>query len=102
ALLLIEFDDVRREEFSPSHAGSSSRIDFMLKEEQIVIEVKKTREGLDERKLGDQISSDIERYRSHPDCLTLIFFVYDPEAQIPNPKGFENDLSGERENFNVK
>lgn len=41
ALLTLHFDDVRPEEASPSYAGSSSRQDFLLKKEKIVIEVKK-------------------------------------------------------------
>jgi len=44
ALLCVNFDDVRAEEFTPSYAGSSSRMDFLIKDRQIVIEVKKTRD----------------------------------------------------------
>ena len=40
-LLKIYFDDIRPEEWNPSYAGSSKRSDFLLKEEKIVIEVKK-------------------------------------------------------------
>lgn len=40
ALLRVHFDDIRPEEWTPSHAGSSSRVDFLLKEEQIIVEVK--------------------------------------------------------------
>jgi hypothetical protein len=42
AILAIEFDDIRPEEWSPSYAGGSKRMDFLLKEESIVVEVKKT------------------------------------------------------------
>lgn len=45
ALLRIHFNDVRPEEGTPSHAGSSSRIDFLLKDEKIGIEVKKREMG---------------------------------------------------------
>lgn len=41
SLLRLYFDDVRPEEWAPSYAGSSSRMDFLLKEIKIVIEVKK-------------------------------------------------------------
>ena len=41
AILKLHFKDIREEEYTPSYAGSSSRVDFLLKEEQIVIEVKK-------------------------------------------------------------
>ena len=40
------FNDVRDEENTPSHAGLRSRMDLLLKREQIVIETKMTRDGL--------------------------------------------------------
>ena len=43
ALLKVFFEDVRPEEWTPSYAGKSSRVDFLLMLEEIVIEVKKTR-----------------------------------------------------------
>lgn len=41
ALLKLYFDDVRPEEYMPSYGGSASRVDFLLKQEQIVVEIKK-------------------------------------------------------------
>jgi hypothetical protein len=93
SLLIMYFDDIRPEEWTPSYAASSSRVDFLLKEKQIVIELKKTRKGLGSKELGEQLIIDIHRYQAHPDCKTLICFVYDPEGRIGNPKGIENDLS---------
>ncbi|HZG52484.1 MAG TPA: hypothetical protein VEZ40_10140 [Pyrinomonadaceae bacterium] len=93
ALLRLNFDDIRPEEWTPSYAGKSARMDFLLKAEQVVVETKKTRKGLDAKELGDQLIIDIQRYQSHPDCKTLFCFVYDPEARIANPVGIENDLS---------
>ena len=102
SILMLEFDDIRSEEGTPSCAGSSSRMDFLLKQEQTVIEVKKTRNSLRAKEIGEQLIIDIQRYRSHPDCQTLICFVYDPEGRIANPRGIENDLSGNREDLTVK
>ncbi|OMC63277.1 hypothetical protein BK125_31040 [Paenibacillus odorifer] len=102
ALLLLDFDDVRPEEWTPSYAGSSSRVDFLLKKEQIIIEIKKTRKGLAARDIGEQLLVDIQRYQSHPDCKMLICFVYDPEGRVSNPFGIENDLSREFEGVPVK
>jgi hypothetical protein len=101
-LLTLEFDDIRSEEWTPSYAGSSSRMDFLLKQDQIVIETKKTRIGLGAKEVGDQLIIDINKYQSHPDCLTLVCFVYDPEGRIGNPRGIENDLSRENNGFLVK
>lgn len=92
ALLKIEFDDIRPEEWTQSYAGKSSRVDFLLKNEKVVVEVKKTRLGLTEKTIGDQLIVDIERYKNHTDCKTLVCFIYDPEGRIGNPNGLISDL----------
>ena len=102
ALLRLHFDDVRPEEVSPSYAGKSSRMDFLLKAEQLVVEVKMTRDSLGEKDVGGQLIEDIARYAKHPDCKTLVCFVYDPEHRISNPDGIEHDLSGTRDGLPVK
>lgn len=102
ALLILEFNDIRSEEWTPSYAGSASRTDFLLKQEQIVVEIKKTRKDLGAKQIGEQLIIDIKRYKSHPDCKALICFVYDPEGRITNPRGIENDLNGEHERVDVK
>jgi hypothetical protein len=102
AILTIHFDDIRPEEWTPSYAGGSARVDFLLKKEQTVIEVKKTRKGLEAKQLGDELLIDIGRYHAHPDCKTLICFVYDPDGRIANPRGIENDLNRQHEKLQVK
>jgi hypothetical protein len=102
ALLTLEHDDVRSEEWTPGYAGGSSRTDFLLKKEQIVVEAKKTRRGLGARELGEQLIADIQKYKQHPDCKTLVCFVYDPEGQIANPRRIENDLSRDTDGLSVR
>lgn len=92
ALLKLHFDDVRREEWTPSYAGGAARADFLLPEERIVIEVKKTRHSLSVSDIGAQLLVDIARYQKHPDCGQLVCFIYDPEGRIGNPVGLEHDL----------
>lgn len=101
SLLCIYFDDIRPEEWTPSYAGGCSRQDFLLKDEQIVIEIKKTRKGLQDKQIGDQLIIDIERYKTHPNCKNLLCFVYDPEEKISNPKGLEKDLTKKENGLNV-
>ena len=95
ALLKLYFDDVRPEEYTPSYAGAASRTDFLLKSEQIIIELKKSRKTLKAKEVGEQLIVDSQRYQAHPDCKRIICFVYDPEGFIANPRGIENDLSKE-------
>lgn len=92
ALLRIEFKDIRLEEWTPSYAGGCARVDFLLKQEQVLIEVKKTRASLKGKELGEQLLVDIAKYEHHPDCKHLVCFVYDPEARLGNPIGIQNDL----------
>lgn len=101
ALLRLYFEDVRNEEWAPSYAGGASRMDFLLKAEKTVIEVKKTRKGLGDKELGKQLIEDKAKYKAHQDCKKLICFVYDPEGRIVNPRGIESDLNSEEDDFNV-
>lgn len=101
ALLRGLFGDVRAEEVSPSYAGASSRLDFLLKDEQVVIETKMASASLKDKQIGEQLIIDIERYQTHPDCKKLICFVYDPENYIRNPVGLENDLRRKTEKIEV-
>ncbi len=93
ALLRIDFEDVRAEEYTPSYAGSATRMDFLLKKEKIVVEVKKTRNSLKDKEVGEQLIIDIQHYKVHPDCKRLICFVYYPDNKIKNPRGLESDLN---------
>lgn len=102
SLLWIDFRDIRKEEWIPSYAGGASRADLLLKQERIIIEVKKTRKGLGDRDVGDQLIIDIARYKSHPDCKYLYCFVYDPDHRLVNPRGLEADLSKKHEDLPVK
>lgn len=99
ALLLIFYDDVRPEEWTPSYAGGALRMDFLLKEIDTVIEVKKTRPNMSNKDLGEQLIIDIEKYQTHPNCKQLCCFVYDPEGILGNPMGIKNDLESTHEGF---
>jgi hypothetical protein len=92
-ILKLHYKDVREEEYTPSYGGSSTRMDFLLKNENTVIEVKKTRNKLNDKEVGEQLILDVAHYRNHPNCKTLKCFVYDPENRIRNPRGLENDIN---------
>ena len=102
AILLLHFDNVKREEPIPHSAGASSSIDFLLREEKIGIEVKMPRKGLRDKMLGGQLAEDKERYKKEGDCKTLIFFIYDPNHFINNPSEIIQDIGGEAYGMNVK
>jgi hypothetical protein len=92
-LLSVELDDIQTEAWTPVYAGGTLRNDLLLKQEGIVIVVKKTRQGMGPKVLFDQMSVDVQRYMNHPDCRTLICFIYDPEGRIGNPKAVETGFA---------
>ena len=92
AILNLHFEDIRKEDFSPSNAGGNSRLDFVLKKEKIIIEVKMSSERLGSKELGEELLIDIGRYKEYPDCNDLVIFIYDKADHIRNKKGLINDL----------
>ena len=102
ALLKLHFDDVRAEEWTPSYAGGANRMDFLLKGEEIAIEVKMSRNILKDKEIGEQLIIDIAKYKNHPNCKSLYCFVYDPDGNIRNPKGLTSDLEKLGEGIKVK
>lgn len=101
AVLKFHFDDVRPEEWTPSYGGRSSRMDFLLKPERIVVEVKMTRDRLGQKELTQELVIDKEHYRAHPECEALVCFVYDPANRCTNPMALESDLSRTDDSFMV-
>jgi hypothetical protein len=92
-LLCMHFSDVRPEEWTPSYAGNSSRMDFLLKRERIVVEAKMMRKGLSQKEVANQLIQDKERYKAHPECDALVCFIYDPSGRCSNAAALESDLS---------
>lgn len=88
--------DIRPEEFTPSYAGSSTRMDFLLPAHSLVIELKFVRDRAHGKRIGDELIVDIEHYRRHPACNSLWCVVYDPEHLLTNAEGLRTDLEGAR------
>jgi hypothetical protein len=102
ALLRLFFEDIRREEWTPSLAGAAKRIDLVLWQERIAIETKMTRASLDQTTLVEELIIDIRHYKEHPRCKTLVCFVYDPLEIIANPAAVESDLAEHTDGLDVR
>jgi hypothetical protein len=96
ALLRPWVADIRPEEFTPSYAGSSTRMDFLLPAHELVIELKLVRDHAHARQIGKELIIDIEHYGAHPGCRHLWCVIYDPDRLILNVAGLVSDLEGER------
>jgi hypothetical protein len=63
--------------------------------------LKMTRDGLSDRKLGDELIIDIAHYKQIPGCKHLLCFVYDPDHRLRNPSVIEKDLSKPTDELDV-
>ena len=96
ALLRPWIADIRPEEFTPSYAGSSARMDFLLPEHAIVIETKIVRDSQHAKQVGKELIIDMDHYSAHADCKVLWCVVFDPERLLQNPVGLKRDIEGPR------
>lgn len=95
AILRLHFEDVRPEEHTPSVAGKSGRLDFLLPQYRVAVETKMTRKGLGRGELLSELGEDCIRFKKHPDVSFLFCFVYDPQKICDNPAAVEADLSSD-------
>ncbi|MCP3385989.1 hypothetical protein NLM31_36955 [Bradyrhizobium sp. CCGUVB4N] len=102
AILKLHFDDVSPEEVTPSYAGSSSRVDFHLPRERVVVEAKMTRANLGQREVADELIIDANRYRTVPGVETLVCLVYDPDKRCNNPTALERDVESSGVHLRVR
>lgn len=89
-ILRLFFSDVRPEAYTPNYANHSNRTDFILPRQKIIIETKMARDGLDARKLSDELIIDKEHYRKYQGIEIILCLVYDPEKRIKNPEGLKD------------
>jgi hypothetical protein len=101
-LLILEHDDIKPEVWTPGYSGTRPRTDFILTLAHIVIAAKMTCSDWGSKELEDELRVDIQKYKGHPDCRTLVCFVYDPEGRIANPRTIENEQSGEKDGLTVR
>lgn len=87
------FADVRNEEPGPAIAGASSKIDFVVRELTLAIEIKVTKAGRGEKHVKHELLVDFEDYKQHPKVQQVLAVVYDLAGTFVNPEGFEHDLT---------
>jgi len=71
--------------------------DFLSKELNTVIEAKFIRDKKHGREISKELHDDIEMYKNHPNCSELVFFVYDPDAVIPDVSSLRHQIGGIRQ-----
>lgn len=105
-ILKSVFPNLKDEDPIQKSGGKGTRIDLILREEEILIEVKMIKASdYTESKFIDELKIDIESYHGSPWIKTLFCFVYDPFNKTRDIANF-TDLNGIREKdgkrFNVE
>lgn len=100
-LLTLEHDDIHPETWTPDGADWP-RTDFLLKIERTIVIARMTSATFGQGELQAQLPADIGHYHHHPDCETLVCFVYDPEGRIARPRELEHTLSTDTPGLTVR
>ena len=92
------FPTIRKEVFSDSgYVGM--RYDLFLKDYDLIIEIKCTRASMSEKKLVEELSSDVFNYKAE----NIFLFVYDLVHIIKNPEAFEKSfMEKSREDLRIR
>jgi hypothetical protein len=97
SILRLFFSDIRKEAYNPQYLGKSTKIDFVLNEENIGIEIKYA-DGINpEKRIGDELLVDINHYKENRNCKKLFCFIYNPHGSFNNPQGFIHELEKNKE-----
>ncbi|WP_152267202.1 PD-(D/E)XK nuclease domain-containing protein [Agriterribacter humi] len=88
------FPLMKEEDPVPRQGAKSSRIDLIVREEGILIEVKMIKEAdSNEKEFVEQLKTDIQSYHKSEWLKYLICFVYDPHRKTKDKQSFF-DLNG--------
>jgi hypothetical protein len=88
--------DITPETPTEKIANRYSIKDFLIKSAKTVIEAKYIRDDNHGKNISKEMHDDIENYRHNPDCLHLIFFIYDPDSNIPDVAAIKRTIEEER------
>jgi hypothetical protein len=90
------FDDLIPENPTGKVANRFLIKDFLIPSLNTVIEAKFIRDKSHGKMVAEEINDDIETYRYHPNCSNLVFFIYDPDALIPDRLKLEQHIGSVR------
>lgn len=77
-------------------ANRFSVIDFSSRALRLVVEAKFIRDKHHGKSVSKELHDDIEVYRHLPHCDTVVFFVYDPDANIPDVRELQRTIEQTR------
>lgn len=92
SLLRALFASVEFEDPTEKKCGTSNRLDFVIKDHKIIIEVKYVRDQTHGKKVADELAADYLRYGKSPYGKTIMNYIYDPNKAIGNQVSFKKQL----------
>lgn len=70
--------------------------DFRSRALRLVVEAKYVRDKQHGRSISKELHDDIEVYRHNEDCDTILFFIYDPDSNIPDERELRRTIEQSR------
>jgi hypothetical protein len=70
--------------------------DFVSRSLRLVIEAKYIRDAEHGKHISKELHDDIEVYRHHLYCETILFFLYDPDSLIPDQRELRRTIEQSR------
>jgi hypothetical protein len=95
-MLRLWVHDLTPENPSDRIANRYTIKDFLSRQARTVVEVKYVRDADHGKAISKEMHDDIETYRHHLYCDTLVFFVYDPNSLIPDQGRLREQIEEER------
>lgn len=95
-ILLIHFEIVKPEEYTPSYNLGSAKIDFYLENESTALEIKFIHKSYSEKDISGQIDEDYRFYSGKEDIELIYALVYDPHRKISQTQRFVKELERHR------
>ncbi len=92
SLLRSLFESTEFEDPTEKICETSNRLDFVLKDHKIIIEVKYVRDKRHAKKISEELSIDYPRYKQSKYGQTIINYIYDPNNHIANHGLFKKEL----------
>ncbi len=71
--------------------------DFISTNARTVVEAKYIRDASHGKTVSKELHDDIEMYRRHPACDHIVFFLYDPQALIPDRRALISAIEAPRQ-----
>jgi hypothetical protein len=70
--------------------------DFRSVLSKTIIEAKYIRDESHGKGISKELHDDIEIYQHHPQCDHIVFFIYDPDSNIPDVQALQRQIEEDR------